>query len=111
MANGRNPQEIKRIPGIETVVSDLTYDLRGGEPDFFDKMVATTFATMAVEAIGDGDRGKMTGIQNGCYTLAKLPDATKGPRSVDVSTMYNTERYRPDYRRKGGLPVFLTRAH
>ena len=58
--------------------------LRGGEPDFVDKMVATTFATMAVEAIADGDRGKMTGIQNGCYTLAQLPDAAKGPRSVDT---------------------------
>ncbi|MCB1018475.1 MAG: 6-phosphofructokinase [Acidobacteria bacterium] len=103
-------QEIKRIAGADTVISDLTYDLRGGEPDFFDKMVATTFATMAVEAIADGDRGKMTGIQNGCYTLAGLPDASKGPRSVDTTTMYNTDRYRPDYGHKGGLPVFLTRA-
>ena len=51
-------QEIKRLRGADTVVSDLTYDLRGGEPDFFDKMVATTFATMAVEAIADGDRGR-----------------------------------------------------
>ena len=105
-------EEIKRIgksKKIETVVSDLTYDLRGGEPDFFDKMVATTFASMAVEAIVDGDRGKMTGIQNGCYALAGLPDASKGPRSVDTTTMYNTDRYRPDYSRKGGLPVFLTR--
>ena len=51
----------------------------------------------------------MTGIQNGCYTLAKLPDAAKGPRSVNTKTMYNTDRYRPDYRRKDGLPVFLTK--
>ena len=105
-------EEIKRIGKsrkIETVVSDLTYDLRGGEPDFFDKMVATTFASMAVEAIVEGDRGKMTGIQAGCYALTALPDASKGPRSVDTTTMYNTDRYRPDYSRKGGLPVFMTR--
>ena len=31
-----------------------------------------------------------------------------GPRSVDVETMYNVDRYRPSYDRKGGLPVFLT---
>jgi 6-phosphofructokinase 1 len=103
-------EQIKRIRNVETVVSDLTYDLRGGEPDFFDKMVATTFATMAVEAIVAGDRGKMTGIQNGCYALANLPEASKGPRSVDTATMYNTERYRPDYNKKVGLPVFLTKA-
>ncbi len=103
-------QEIKSRRGLDTVVSDLTYDLRGGEPDFFDKMVATTFATMAVECIFDGASGKMMGIQGGCYTVAELPDAKKGPRSVDTSTMYNIDRYRPDYSAKAGLPVFLTLA-
>jgi 6-phosphofructokinase len=103
-------EELKKRTGSETVISDLTYDLRGGEPDFFDKMVATTFASMAVEAIVDGARGKMTGIQSGCYALADLPDASKGPRSVDLGTMYNTERYRPNYQGKAGVPVFLTRA-
>ncbi len=101
--------EIKERAGVDTVVSDLTYDLRGGEPDFFDKMVATTFATMAVECIFDGASGKMMGIQKGCYTVADLPDAKKGPRSVDIKTMYNIDRYRPDYSAKAGLPVFLTR--
>ena len=100
--------EIKARHKVETVVSDLTYDLRGGEPDFFDKMVATTFATMAVECIADGESGKMMGIQNGEYTVADLPDASRGPRSVKIDTMYNTERYRPKYENKDGLPVFLT---
>ncbi len=101
--------EIKRRAGVETVVSDLTYDLRGGEPDALDKMVATTFATMAVECIADGGKGKMTAIQKGCYTMADLPDASRGPRSVDIDTMYNVDRYRPRYENKGGLPIFLTR--
>jgi 6-phosphofructokinase 1 len=100
--------EVKNRTGLETTVSDLTYDLRGGEPDFLDKMVATTFATMAVECIASGGRGKMAAIQKGCYTLAELPDASRGPRSVNVATMYNTERYRPKYTGKLGLPVFLT---
>lgn len=103
-------QEIKQRKGLDTVVSDLTYDLRGGEPDFFDKMVATTFATMAVECVFDGASGKMMGIQKGCYTVADLPDAKKGPRSVDTTTMYNVDRYRPDYSAKAGLPVFMTTA-
>ena len=100
--------EIKRARGFETVVSDLTDDLRGGKPDSLDRMVATTFATMAVECIADGGRGKMTAIQSGRFTMADLPDASRGPRSVDVETMYNVDRYRPSYDRKGGLPVFLT---
>ena len=43
--------EIKKRTGEETVVSDLTYDLRSGAPDFADKLVATTFGTMAYDAI------------------------------------------------------------
>jgi 6-phosphofructokinase 1 len=100
--------ELKKARDFETVVSDLTYDLRGGKPDSMDRMVATTFATMAVECIADGGSGKMTAIQGGRFTMADLPDGGRGPRSVDVETMYNVDRYRPSYDRKGGLPVFLT---
>ena len=31
-----------------------------------------------------------------------------GHASVDVAKMYNTERYRPNYDNKTGLPIFLT---
>ena len=96
---------------MDTVVSDLTYDLRGGAPDFLDKMVATTFATMAVERIADGASGLMTAIQKGCYVDAKIPAAGSKARTVDLATMYNTERYRPDYSNKAGLPIFLTDLH
>ena len=33
-----------------------------------------------------------------------------GPRHVEVESMYNTERYRPKYDHKLGIPIFLTRA-
>jgi 6-phosphofructokinase 1 len=52
----------------------------------------------------------MAAIVGGCYTLAPIPDPALGPRKVDVTTMYNTERYRPVYSDKLGLPVFLTKA-
>ncbi|HYP05050.1 MAG TPA: 6-phosphofructokinase [Bryobacteraceae bacterium] len=103
-------EEIKKHSKEETVVSDLTYDLRGGDPDFVDKLIAGTFGTMAFDAILKGKSGLMAAIQNGCYTMAQIPDPKLGPRSVDVATMYNTERYRPDYSNKEGLPVFLTKA-
>ena len=41
--------------GIETLASELTYDLRSGEPDSLDSMVATTFANVAMDLVGDGD--------------------------------------------------------
>jgi 6-phosphofructokinase len=103
-------EEIKRLAKEETVVSDLTYDLRGGDPDFTDKLIASTFGTMAFDAIVKGKSGLMAAIQDGRYTMAKIPDPKLGPRSVEVETMYNTERYRPNYSNKEGLPVFLTKA-
>jgi 6-phosphofructokinase 1 len=100
--------EIKRATGEETIVSDLTYDLRSGSADFVDRMVASTFAGMALDAIKEGKHGLMTAIQSGCYGLAEIPDPKLGPRKVDIDSMYNRERYRPTYDHKLGLPIFLT---
>jgi 6-phosphofructokinase 1 len=102
--------EIKARTGEETIVSDLTYDLRSGSADFVDRMVASTFAGMAMDAIQEGKRGLMTAINHGCYSLTTIPDPKLGPRHVDVERMYNTERYRPTYDKKLDLPIFLTRA-
>jgi 6-phosphofructokinase 1 len=102
--------EIKTRTGEETVVSDLTYDLRSGDPDFTDKLIASTFGTIALDAVLEGKSGLMTAIQNGCYALVQIPDPKLGPRKVDLATMYNTERYRPNYTNKLGFPIFLLRA-
>jgi ATP-dependent phosphofructokinase / diphosphate-dependent phosphofructokinase len=101
--------EINAATGEETVVSDLTYELRSGSPDFVDRMVAITFAGMAMDAVEEGKSGLMTAISGGCYAMVPIPDPKLGPRKVDVASMYNTERYRPTYDSKLGLPIFLTR--
>lgn len=102
--------EIKRRTKEETIVSDLTYDLRSGDPDFVDKLIASTFGTMALDAVLEGKSGLMAALVNGCYAMVPIPDPKLGPRKVDIATMYNTERYRPNYANKTGLPIFLTRA-
>lgn len=102
--------EIKARAKEETIVSDLTYDLRSGDPDFTDKLVACTFGNMAMDAISQGESGVMTGIVNGCYDMVEIPDPKLGPRRVDLESMYNTQRFRPNYGGKRGLPIFLTRA-
>ena len=71
-------------------------------------MIATTFATMAIDCIVEGVTAKMMAIQNGCYAITEIPDPGLGPREVDIETMYNVERYRPNYSNKNGLPIFLT---
>ena len=102
--------EIEHTLHEETIVSDLTYDLRSGSPDFVDKMVASTFAGMAVDCIKGGESGLMMAISHGCYAAVPIPDPTLGPRKVDLDSMYNIDRYRPTYTHKLGLPIFLTKA-
>jgi 6-phosphofructokinase 1 len=93
----------------ECIVSDQTYDLRSGEPDFADKLIAATFGNIAMDAVLSGKSGLMAALVHGCYTLSPIPDPALGPRKVDLATMYNKDRYRPNYADKMGLPIFLTR--
>ena len=103
-------EELKMLTGIDTVHSDLTYDLRSGDPDALDSMVATTFANIAVELLADGISGRMVAIHGGKYTHAPLPDASLGSRRLDVSSMYNEQRLRPRYDTRLGMPLLLGRA-
>ena len=99
--------EIRARTGIETLASELTYDLRSGEPDSIDSMVATTFANVAMDLVEGGTVGRMVAIQDGKYAHTALPDPALGPRKVDVPVMYNAARFRPRYDGKLGDPMLL----
>jgi 6-phosphofructokinase 1 len=99
--------EIQRRACEETLVSDLTYDLRSGDPDALDQIVSISLANVAVDLIRDGLHGRLAAVQGGRYTHAPLPDPKAGPRKVDVGKMYNCDRYRPNYVGRIGAPLML----
>ena len=99
--------EIRARSGHDAVASELTYDLRSGEADALDQMVAITYANIALDLIVEGVTGRMTAILEGRYAHVALPDPALPPRTVDVATMYNEERYRPQYSGRLGLPLLL----
>ena len=99
--------ELRERTGIETLASELTYDLRSGEPDALDAMVATTFANVAMDLLRDGVTGRMVAIQEGKYAHTELPRAGTPARRVDVADMYNEERFRPRYEGRLGDPMLL----
>src|SRR3954463_3440695 len=99
--------ELKQRTGVETVASELTYDLRSGEPDAPDAMVATTFANIAMDLVRDGVTGRMMAIQDGKYAHTELPASGTKARRVDVADMYNEERFRPRYEDRLGDPMLL----
>ena len=89
-------------------MSDLT-TIRSGDPDFVDKLIAANFG-ICVGRRARRQSGVMAALVEGRYSLAPIPDPGLGPRKVDVENMYNTDRYRPNYANKLGLPIFLTKA-
>jgi len=99
--------ELRERTGIETVASELTYDLRSGEPDYLDQLVAITFANVAMDQLRDGVTGKMMAVREGRYAVSPLPGPEEHARRVDVPTMYNEERLRPRYDGLLGRPLLL----
>ncbi|MDQ6681861.1 MAG: 6-phosphofructokinase [Chloroflexota bacterium] len=99
--------ELRHRTGIETVNSDLTYDLRSGDPDALDQMVAITYANVAMDLLSSGVYGRMVAVRDGKYAHSPLPDAALGPRRIDVGALYNAARFRPRYEAKLGSPLLL----
>lgn len=98
--------ELKARTGIDAVASELTYDLRSGEPDSLDSMVAMTFANVAMDLVASGLTGRMVAIRDGKYSYTELPEPGH-PRAVDVARMYNAERFRPRYDGRLDEPLLL----
>ncbi len=103
-------EEIRRRTDEDPLVSELTYDLRSGQPDAFDQMVAITFANIAVDLLADGASGRMVALRDGRYAHTSLPDPALGARRVDVQRDYNAERFRPRYEGRLGRSVWMHQA-
>jgi ATP-dependent phosphofructokinase / diphosphate-dependent phosphofructokinase len=99
--------ELRQRTGIDTVASELTYDLRSGEPDSLDSTVAITFANVAMDLLADGIYGRMVAVRDGKYAHIALPDPSLPKRLVDVAENYNVERFRPRYDGRLGEPLLL----
>jgi 6-phosphofructokinase 1 len=99
--------ELRARTGIDTIHSELTYDLRSGEADSLDQMVAITYANIAMDLVADGVSGRMVAIRDGNYTHVELPPEGSGPRRLDVAKLYNADRFRPRYDGKLGDPMLL----
>ncbi|HEX5452056.1 MAG TPA: 6-phosphofructokinase [Candidatus Limnocylindrales bacterium] len=99
--------EIGRRTGIDGLAIELTYDLRSGQPDMLDQVVASTFANVAMDLVADEAFGQMVAIRDGKYAATALPARGQAARRVDVASLYNVERFRPRYDGRGGSPLLL----
>lgn len=68
--------QIKDRIGFETRVIVLGHYQRGGSPSVFDRTLGARFGQAAVEALRDGDGGKMVGLDGADIVLTELDKVT-----------------------------------
>jgi 6-phosphofructokinase len=98
---------LKELTGIEIVHQQLAYLMRAGAPDSLDRMVAISYANLAVDQLIQGHSGRMVALQEGQYTTVPADTCTQGLKRVDVEELYDIDEYRPKVRHVLGKPMFL----
>jgi 6-phosphofructokinase 1 len=101
-------EEITQRTGLDTIVQRLAYMMRSGPPDSFDRMLATAYATFAVELVEQRQFGTFCAVQGGRYVALPANTPAKGARGVDVATLYDADAYRPRITGIAGRPAFLS---
>jgi ATP-dependent phosphofructokinase / diphosphate-dependent phosphofructokinase len=100
-------EALKGLTGIDIVYQQLAYLMRAGVPDSLDRMVATSYGSLAVQEIEQGHAGRMVALQDGVYTTVPVDTSTQGTKRVDVDELYDKEQYRPKVAHLLGKPMFL----
>ena len=99
--------QIERLTGEGIIGQSLAYLMRAGPPDALDRLVATSFGTMAVQALADGKSGLMMALQGGRYRTVPVDTCITGTKRVDVARLYNGDTYRPALKHILDTPMFL----
>jgi 6-phosphofructokinase 1 len=86
----------KRIPKVRFLPVDLTYILRSGEPDEYDRHVAIFYGNLAMRLMEQGIHGAMVAHRNGRYCYTDMPGKEHPARRVNPAN-YNEHRYRPNF--------------
>lgn len=72
----------KQFPDIDTRVSILGHIQRGGNPTANDRVLATRLGAACVEALLNGETGKMAGVLNNQVVLTSFSEAIKNRKPL-----------------------------
>jgi len=90
-----------RLPGVRFLPIDLTYFLRSGEPDAYDKHMAIYYANLVMSQVENGTYGVMAAHRDGAFIATDIPGKNLPARRVDPAD-YHTTRYRPRFEHISG---------
>ncbi len=100
-------RHIKERLGCGTVVQELAYLMRAGEPDAMDRMVGLAFGALAVQLKSRGEHARMVALKGGSYSHVPIETLEQGHKSVDVPALYDPQLYRAKLMRVENMPMFL----
>ncbi len=73
---------LEELTGKETRCVVLGHLQRGGRPNAFDRMLATTYGACAVHALAEGKRGVMVALQAGDVVTVPISEAVANVKTV-----------------------------
>lgn len=87
----RLADEIEKRTGKEARATVLGHIQRGGTPSAFDRVLATRLGLQAIDAVRDGDYGKMVALQGTEIVRVGLDEATKELKTVPLERYAEAE--------------------
>jgi len=84
-------KEIEDRTGYETRVTILGHIQRGGTPTAFDRVLATRFGIAAIDAVHEGDFGKMVALDGTNIVRVPIGDAVGTLKTLDPSLYATAE--------------------
>ncbi|HZT98153.1 MAG TPA: 6-phosphofructokinase [Ktedonobacteraceae bacterium] len=86
----------KRIPHVRFLPVDLTYFLRSGAPEVYDKRMAIFYGNLVMSFAEKGTYGLMAAHRDGNFIGTDIPGKNYPARRVDPADYYE-QRYRPRF--------------
>jgi len=83
----KTAREIEEKTGAEVRLSILGYAQRGGNPTARSRLLASLFASKAVELLSKGKGNRIVGLQKGRVTTIELEKSCKTKKALDLSLL------------------------
>ncbi len=100
-------REIEARSDERTIVQELAYLMRAGEPDAMDRMVGFAFGALAVQLIEENRMSNMVCLTDGNYGAVPIGTLLEDTKGVNVSGLYDASQYRPNLVQIENMPMFL----
>ena len=100
-------REIEARSDQRTIVQELAYLMRAGEPDAMDRMVGFAFGALAVQLIEQDRMANMVCLTDGNYSMVPIGTLLEDSKGVNVSGLYDANQYRASLIQVEDMPMFL----